>query len=497
MPGAPDPNFNLALVLLARGRLDDALQAVRTGLPQRDNWQAHAILGYALDRQGKPDEAVTAFERALELHDDPSTRLLLAKLQFRRKDLTAASDNLNKAMQQGLVGDMTALYERKLRAATARLGEALQTIARDNPQAVSVAGPTAPAVVSSSDPINIGIVVDLESDGGTGGLDLVQAATLAIEKTNRSGGIDGRLLKLVIANGGGSAERYAAEIRRLLVDEGVAAVIDGAVTQRRGVADGTFFVEGVPWMVPAFTADEVLSSPTLNASWLVADRMPAELWGQRVVRSMTEKGTAGGLTVLCENGPRYVPLAQALEAEAKSNGIDVRTVYLATDRDDYLAGLERRFALRVTIIASPRVGAALCRTVRAEAAADTPLYLSPDMLAPAFFAMTGSAADGALFAAPPYAHGGTADKQPFAGAFITMFRRFPTPAAASTYDLTVLLSMALRRAKQDRRKLYDGLTRAATLDGVCGPRRRVGPALAMQHLEMLTLRGGRLVPLSP
>ena len=500
MPGAPDPNFNLALILISKGQFAQAIAAVEKGLLKKpNNWQAHSILGYALSRQGRVTDAISSLEKALSIQDDPSTRLLLAKLQLRNKDMVHASRNLQKAINSGLIDDLTALYAKKMRGATVQLSQALLDLAKDNPESLSdIAAPTA---VQKKDPIKVGIIVSLEHSAPVPGLDLLQAATLAIEKTNRSGGIKGRPLKLVIANSGGQPDKYAKEIRRLLIEENVVALIDGAMEQKRAAADGAFFVEGIPWLVPAYTADSVLSSPQLNSSWLLAERVLPSQWAKAVLER-SEKVNPGKETVLfCEDGVRHLPLAHALEQEGNKLSRRVLTNLFSTEKGDYLQELANKVTKRdsnIVLITSPRIGAALCRQLRAELGEGAQIFLGPDLANPQFFAMAQQSAEGALICLPPYAHGNGArgDKLNFAQGFQTMFRRFPTPTAASTYDLTILLSMVLRRVGTNQRKIYDSLSKAGSLGGTCGPRSRAGAALVMNKLEFLLVKGRRLVPLS-
>ena len=504
MPGAPDPNFNLALILISRGKLDEAVKAVNKGLLKKPkNWQAHSILGYALSRQGKVDEAIDRLQQALTIKEDPSTRLMLAKLQLRRKEMVRASRNLQKAINNGLIEDLTALYAKKVQGATVRLSQALHTLAHENPN--DLANLSAPIKakpkVSAEDPIKVGIIVSLENNSPVPGLDVLQAATLAIEKTNRSGGIKGRPLKLTIANSGGRGDKYAKEIRRLLIEENVVALIDGAMEQKRAAADGAFFVEGIPWIVPAYTADPILSSPQLNSSWLLAERVPPRLWAETMVKKMDELNSAKAIVIFCEDSNRHRPLAHALEKEGNRLGKKLDTNLFSASKAGYLQELANKVPNRssnVILITSPRVGAALCRQLRAELGETSQFYLGPDLANPLFFAMAQRAAEGALLCLPPYAHGNGAqgNKLNFAQGFQTMFRRFPTPTAASTYDLTVLLSMVLRRVGTDQRKLYNSLSKAGSLGGTCGPRSRAGSALAIKKLEFLQVKGRRLLPLS-
>ena len=86
-------------------------------------------------------------------------------------------------------------------------------------------------------------------------LRIEHGARLAVEHVNAAGGVWGRPVELAIADTGGDAEAAVVEARRLIVEEGVHAVV-GPITSRSLQAVGETVAPefGVPFVSPSATA---------------------------------------------------------------------------------------------------------------------------------------------------------------------------------------------------------------------------------------------------
>lgn len=74
------------------------------------------------------------------------------------------------------------------------------------------------------EPIRIGLVTTLSGKGATSGTHSRNGALLAVEKINRSGGVNGRPVELVVRDDGGSIEQ-ALRVDREMIDSGVVAIL--------------------------------------------------------------------------------------------------------------------------------------------------------------------------------------------------------------------------------------------------------------------------------
>ncbi len=96
-------------------------------------------------------------------------------------------------------------------------------------------GPTAPdatgslqdsvvVAAPSGEPIRIGILHSQTGTMGRSGTSLVDASLLAVEQINRSGGVMGRPVEAVVADGRSDPARFASEAERLIKEEKVCTV---------------------------------------------------------------------------------------------------------------------------------------------------------------------------------------------------------------------------------------------------------------------------------
>jgi Flp pilus assembly protein TadD len=99
--GLDDENFRKAWVLVRQGREEEGLRCIRDFLEQRPSvWNGWFILGWALRRLGRWEDAGAALQKALELGgDNGDTRNELAICLMEREDYPAARRELETALQ--------------------------------------------------------------------------------------------------------------------------------------------------------------------------------------------------------------------------------------------------------------------------------------------------------------------------------------------------------------------------------------------------------------
>ena len=98
-PNCASAHFNLAVTFVQAGKFGEAESHYRQALPGRPTAETHNGLGYVLARQGRTDEAVAEFRKAIDVD---------AKF-------TPAYNNLADALaQQGKLEEAEHYYERSL-----------------------------------------------------------------------------------------------------------------------------------------------------------------------------------------------------------------------------------------------------------------------------------------------------------------------------------------------------------------------------------------------
>ncbi len=136
-PDLAEANVNLAIVLNAMGRYDDAVGRFRTGLRSGGTANGHTQFGFALARLGRMDEAIAEYQAALRIEPDRTVTLvqLGATLGARGRFAEAASC-LQRAVDLDPVRDDT---RRMLAVSLVRAGQvedalrAYEEILRRNP----------------------------------------------------------------------------------------------------------------------------------------------------------------------------------------------------------------------------------------------------------------------------------------------------------------------------------------------------------------------------
>ncbi len=83
---------------------------------------------------------------------------------------------------------------------------------------------SAGAVVPQGEPIKVGVLQSLSGTMSTSGTSVVDATLMAIEEINNTGGLLGRPIKPIVADGRSDTETYAMEAERLILEEKVCAV---------------------------------------------------------------------------------------------------------------------------------------------------------------------------------------------------------------------------------------------------------------------------------
>ncbi|MBX3173641.1 MAG: ABC transporter substrate-binding protein [Gemmatimonadaceae bacterium] len=314
-------------------------------------------------------------------------------------------------------------------------------------------------------------------------------AELAVEQINAAGGIDGRMLALVLRDDAGDGARAAAIAEEFVADASIAAVVghvtSGAMMAAAGIYDGEMVALATTASSAAITGISpwvfrVISSDSANGADLARF---AERLGRRRVAILYENDAYGrGLAAAFRgNFGGEVLTMDPIDADASDS-----TIYA-----DWLAA---RAPDLVFVAGTERSGLALLAAARrAGVRAD---FLGGD-------GWTGvtvdtALAEGALVGAPFTAE----DTREAAQAFVRAFREKhgydPDGNAALAYDAVQVLATAIRAVGSERGRIRDWLASRSTETAIPG----VTGAIAFQasgdpigkSFTMTRVRGGALVP---
>ena len=100
-PNCASAHLNMGASLVEKARYEEAEPHYRAAIPGRPTASSYTSLGYVLDRNGKTDEAIAQFERAIEI--DPTyieAYNNMAAALARRGNLAAAAGLYRKSIAQ-------------------------------------------------------------------------------------------------------------------------------------------------------------------------------------------------------------------------------------------------------------------------------------------------------------------------------------------------------------------------------------------------------------
>jgi branched-chain amino acid transport system substrate-binding protein len=318
-------------------------------------------------------------------------------------------------------------------------------------------------------PIRIGLAGPLTDSVGA---PMRRAAELAVEQANRSGGINGRRIELVVRDDFGDPDS-AVQVATELQGENVVAVI-GHVYSGTTLAAAPVYNDPrhpVVQISPSSTAPEVT-----HAGDYTFRVCPSDLqFGSALARFAAERLGLQRGTVLYLNDDYGRGLRQAFTASFTGLGgtIDETDPYLGSDPDvgPYLDRLIRRKTSQFIFVGGNRSEGEAALRAAAVRKLKIPL-MGGDGL-------EGMEKSGALTEGTYIANGYLASfPSPVNRDFVTAYAdRYPgaappSQAAAATYDIVFLLRRVIGQAGTDRRQIRDALaaigSTTAAYEGVTG-----------------------------
>ncbi|MEA3468947.1 MAG: ABC transporter substrate-binding protein [Thermodesulfobacteriota bacterium] len=143
-------------------------------------------------------------------------------------------------------------------------------------------------------PVKIGLAINLSGRGGEAGEHIRDGALLAVEEVNSSGGINGRLLELLIRDDQNSAEgvKHADET---LIREGVVAIIGHSLSSNTVKAHPYVTSRGT-LLITAYTATTQLSG---QDDLFFRTSVDCELYGKKTA-ALLQKKNAHSVAILMD-----------------------------------------------------------------------------------------------------------------------------------------------------------------------------------------------------
>ena len=181
----------------------------------------HAMAKKPEDRYQSMDEMRVDLEAVLAAMSGAGIQLPSQSSSTLVRPATAALDTDRRSFTGALVAGLSVLAVASGGAAYYFLSGRDGSVASDRPENDSIASA---AATPSGEPIRVGILHSLTGTMGHSGSSVADATLLAVDELNRSGGVLGRPIEAIVADGRSDPDRFLVEAKRMIEDEKVCTI---------------------------------------------------------------------------------------------------------------------------------------------------------------------------------------------------------------------------------------------------------------------------------
>ncbi len=320
-------------------------------------------------------------------------------------------------------------------------------------------------------------------------------ADLAVEEINRSGGVNGRMLRLRKEDDHESVNEGVMIAQRLAEDPEVVAVVGHLQSYVTLPAAAIYSLAGMVMVVPATTSPELTTKGYSRLFRVIftdedTGRLMADYAAQRGMRRVP---------IYYVRNPYGRALAAAFEERAASLGISV-VARASYDTDADSANVNFDSVLRdwkqtgidgIFVAGQVPLAGTLIRKIRAQGI-DVPILGSDAMSSPALVSAGGTAVESTVVPVPFHPDEDRPEVQRFTRLFERRYGKKPDPGSALGYDAINLLAQAMRRAKSAApSRVAETLHQGGAWPGVTGTLTFAGNGdLRISRMVKTTVRGG-------
>lgn len=306
-------------------------------------------------------------------------------------------------------------------------------------------------VVPAGETIKLGLISDLTGPIAQMGLDIQQAAEIAVADKNAAGGIQGFQVELVVEDDRCDAKEGTTVASRLASNPDIAAVVGPICSGPTIAASDVFEDARIPTMSPSATRADLT-----NRGYTVLNRVAFSdgNQGKFAANYIYKVLGATKIAILHDNAAYGQGIAEVVQAEFEALGGEVVAFQgINVEEQDYRAVLTPLVdsAPEVIYFGGYQQQAVLLVTQKNDVGLEDAIFFSDDgTYAAAFIEGAGEAAEGsyATFANPPETTDATAE---FDTKYEEAYGVLPSelgPFHYHTYDSAMLLMMAIENVAQ-------------------------------------------------
>jgi branched-chain amino acid transport system substrate-binding protein len=320
-------------------------------------------------------------------------------------------------------------------------------------------------------PIKIGLAAPMSGDAAAYGEIISYGALMKIEEINNAGGINGRMLELVIGDERCDPKEAAAVAQNFSSNEEILAVV-GHVCSSATLAAIPYYKEaGLPAVSPTATNIEVARS----SEWMFRDVYTDDFQGDFLARYAKEVLGAKTVAIFHENNDYAIGLKESFETSAKEIGLEVVGVEsFVTGTVDFTPQLSKfkELAPDAIFIGSYYQEGGLILSQAFKLGIETQFLGADGLNNPELINIAKEAAEGFLASSPFVYEAAGGEALKFKAKFEEEYGTTPDWMAANAYDAVGIIAMAIEECGADRTAIKDCLagmnSKRKGYDGVTG-----------------------------
>jgi len=350
-------------------------------------------------------------------------------------------------------------------------------------------------------PIKIGAIFAVTGPASNLGAPEAKTAEMLLDKINRSGGVNGRKIQLIVKDSGSKPENAISLAKQLIDEEKVLAII-GPSTSGETMAIKSICQEGKTLLVSCAAAADIVNPIASYVFKTPQTDADAARW---IFKTMKEKGIAKVGVVVSNDGFGMAGKAQ-LEKLAPENGVTIAIAEVYDKQETDLTGVLTKVkgrGVEAVINWSIVPAQALVAKNMKQIAFDVPLFQSHGFGNIKYVQAGGEAANGIIFPCgrllvAEVLADGHPQKAVLVGYkkdFETRYKEEASTFGGHAYDAVLVLVEAIKKAgSADREKVRGALENLKGVVGTAGvfnfsPQDHNG--LALDAFEMLTVKDGK------
>jgi branched-chain amino acid transport system substrate-binding protein len=362
------------------------------------------------------------------------------------------------------------------------------------------------APLSAADPgvVKIGAIFAVTGPNANLGTPEARTLQMRVDEANRSGGIAGKKVELILKDSQGSTEKAVSFAKQLIEEDDVLAIIGPSTSGESMKLKG--LCNDAETILISCAAAETIVNPVARWVFKVA---PMDSFAAQMIFATMQGMGIRRIGVLCSNsGFGQGGKAQLLKL-APGAGITIAVAEDydkdATDLTGVLTKIKGQNVQAVVNWSTEPAQSIVLKNIR-QLGFDVPVFQSHGFGNLAYAAAAGKAAEGTIFPCGrilaaevlPAGHPQKKLLVSYRNAYIAQFNEEPSTFGGHAWDAFGIIAEAVSKVGTDKNKVRDFIETLSGFVGTAGifnfsPADHNG--LTMDAFEMLTVKNGRFVPL--